>query len=197
MKELVFLLEEESAKAMQESLFPRILNPKIQPRFIPIEGKQDLERQMTKRLRGYINQQARFIVLRDQDSAPDCFTLKKKLAEHCQNAGKAEKTLVRIACRELETFYLADLAAVEQALKINGLTQRQGSAKFRNPDRLGSPSKELETLTRGNYQKVIGSREIGNFLNAANERSPSFKNLVNGIRKLEEELLNLAEAPQA
>ncbi|MEN9479383.1 MAG: hypothetical protein RLZZ298_778 [Pseudomonadota bacterium] len=197
MKELVFLLEEESAKAMLESLLPRILNPKIQPRFIPFEGKQDLERQMTKRLRGYINQQARFIVLRDQDSAPDCFTLKKKLAEHCQNAGKAEKTLVRIACRELETFYLADLAAVEQALKINGLTQRQGSAKFRNPDRLGSPSKELETLTRGNYQKVIGSREIGNFLNAANERSPSFKNLVNGIRKLEEELLNLAEAPQA
>lgn len=197
MKELVFLLEEESAKAMLESLLPRILNPKIQPRFIPFEGKQDLERQLTKRLRGYINQQARFIVLRDQDSAPNCLVLKKKLAEHCQNAGKAEKTLVRIACRELETFYLADLAAVEQALKINGLTQRQGSAKFRNPDRLGSPSKELETLTRGNYQKVIGSREIGNFLNAANERSPSFKNLVNGIRKLEAELLNLAELPQA
>ena len=192
MKELVFLLEEESAKAMLESLLPRILNPEIQPRFIPFEGKQDLERQMTKRLRGYINQQARFIVLRDQDSAPDCLALKKKLAEHCQNAGKAGKTLVRIACRELEYFYLADLAAVEQALKINGLTQRQGSAKFRNPDRLGSPSKELETLTHGNYQKVIGSREIGSFLNTANERSASFKNLVSGIRKLENELLNLA-----
>ncbi|MBK7414942.1 MAG: DUF4276 family protein [Dechloromonas sp.] len=192
MKELVFLLEEESAKAMLESLLPRILNPEIQPRFIPFEGKQDLERQMTKRLRGYINQQARFIVLRDQDSAPDCLALKKKLAEHCQNAGKAGKTLVRIACRELESFYLADLAAVEQALKINGLTQRQGSAKFRNPDRLGRPSKDLETQTHGNHQKVIGSREIGSFLNSANERSASFKNLVSGIRKLENELLNLA-----
>lgn len=190
MKELVFLLEEESAKAMLQSLLPRILNPNIQTRFIAFEGKQDLERQMTKRLRGYINPQARFLVLRDQDSAPNCLALKSKLTEYCQQAGKAENTLVRIACKELETFYLADLAAVEQALNLNGLAQRQGSAKFRNPDRLGSPSKELETLTHGNYQKVSGSRKIGTYLSTANERSSSFKNLVNGIRKLEEELLN-------
>ena len=38
MKELVFLLEEESAKAMLESLLPRILHPDIRARFIPFEG---------------------------------------------------------------------------------------------------------------------------------------------------------------
>ena len=42
-KELVFLLEEESAKAMLESLLPRMLDPEIKPRLLAFEGKQDLE----------------------------------------------------------------------------------------------------------------------------------------------------------
>jgi hypothetical protein len=197
MKELVFLLEEESAKAMLESLLPRILHPDIQPRFIPFLGKQDLERQMTKRLRGYVNREARFIVLRDQDSAPDCIALKARLVARCRQAGRQGKTLVRIACTELETYYLADLRAVEQALKLKNLAQRQGSAKFRSPDRLGSPSKELDLLTMGAYQKVSGSREIGKHLDPANECSPSFKNLVKGIRRLESELLALPGAQYA
>lgn len=196
MKELVFLLEEVSAKAMLESFLPRILHTDIRLRFIPFEGKQDMERQMFKRLRSYLNPQARFIVLRDQDSAPNCVALKVKLAERCQQAGQAEKTLVRIACKELEAFYLADLMAVEQALKLSKLARQQGSAKFRNPDRLGSPSRELATLTRGEYQKVSGSRVIGRFLDPVNERSSSFKNLVNGIRRMETELLALPGAQQ-
>jgi len=191
MKELVFLLEEESAKAMLESLLPRILNPEIKPRLIPFEGKQDLEKQMTKRMRGYVNPQARFIVLRDQDSAPDCTQVKARLVERCHQAGQAAKSLVRIACKELETFYLADLNAVEQGLELKKLATQQGSAKFRDPDRLGSPSKELTALTKGAYQKVSGSRAIGKHLDPANSRSSSFKNLVAGIRRMESELLAL------
>lgn len=191
MKELVFLLEEDSARAMLESLLPRILNPEIRARLIPFEGKQDLEKQMTKRMRGYVNPEARFIVLRDQDSAPDCKVIKANLAERCQHAGRAAKSLVRIACKELETFYLADLNAVEQGLTLKRLATQQGSAKFRDPDRLGSPSKELTKLTKGAYQKVSGSRAIGRHLDPANTRSPSFKNLVAGIRRMESELLAL------
>jgi len=191
MKELVFLLEEVSAKAMLESLLPRILHPEIRARYIPFEGKQDLERQMVKRLRGYANPHARFIVLRDQDSAPDCVALKARLVGRCQQTGQTEKTLVRIACKELESFYLADLCAVEQALGLTKLARQQGSAKFRCPDQLGSPSKELETLTEGIYQKVSGSREIGRFLDPANERSLSFKNFMKSVRRMESELLAL------
>ena len=144
---------------------------------------------MLKRLRSYLNPQARFIVLRDQDSTPDCVALKAKLVERCQEAGQAGKTLVRIACRELEAFYLADLYAVEQGLSIKKLARQQGHAKFRNPDLVRSPSKELETMTRAEYQKVSGSRAIGKFLDPANERSSSFKNLIQGIRRMESELL--------
>ena len=193
MKELVFLLEEKSAKAMLENMLPRILHPDISPRFIPFEGKQDLEKQMPKRLRAYINPQARFIVLRDQDNAPDCLVLKARLVGQCQQAGQAEKTLVRIACKELEAFYLADLRAVEQGLAIDKLASKQVSKKFRNPDRLGSPSKELGVLTHGEYQKVSGSRAIGKFLDPTNERSPSFRNLVTAIRRMEGELLALPD----
>lgn len=197
MRELVFLLEEASAKAMLESFLPRILHPDIWPRFIPFEGKQDLERQMLKRLRGYVNPRARFIVLRDQDNAPDCVALKAQLIERCRQAGRHDKTLVRIACTELETYYLADLSAVEQGLKVNNLVGLQPSAKFRSPDRLGNPSKELAALTKGAYQKVSGSREIGKYLDAGNERSASFKNLVKGIRRMESELLSLPRDERA
>ena len=89
MKELVFLLEEASARALLESLLPRFLNPSIQPRLIIFEGKQDLEKQMTRRIRHYANPQTRFIVLRDQDSAPDCRDVKARLLKRCQE-GVAE-----------------------------------------------------------------------------------------------------------
>ena len=192
MKELVFLLEEDSAKALLESLLPRILNPEIKVRLIPFEGKQDLEKQMEKRLRGYVNSEARFIVLRDQDSAPDCKVVKAKLVGHCCQAGREAESLVRIACRELETFYLADLNAVELGLQLKNLAKLQASAKFRAPDHLGSPSKELAALSKGAYQKVSGSRAIGKHLNPANTRSASFSHLIQGIRRMESELLSLA-----
>ena len=191
MKELVFLLEEESAKAMLENMLPRMLHPDICPRFIPFEGKQDLEKQMLRRLRAYVNPLARFIILRDQDNAQDCVALKARLVGQCQQAGQAAKASVRIACKELESFYLADLCAVEQGLALNNLATKQASKKFRSPDRLGSPSKELDILTRGQYQKVSGSRAIGKFLDPDNERSPSFRNLVKAIRRMEGELLAL------
>ena len=71
MNELVFCLEEESAKAMLEGLLPRLLpNSKFIFRYIPFEGKQDLEKNLERKLRSYQNQAAQFVVIRDQDSHP-------------------------------------------------------------------------------------------------------------------------------
>lgn len=191
MKELVFLLEEISAKAMLESLLPRILHTDIHHRFIPFEGKQDMEKQLCKRLRGYLNPQTRFIVLRGLDSEPDCKKLKEKLTDYCQQAGQMNKTLIRIACRELESFYLADLEAVGKALSIPRLTSYQNKSRFRKPDLLPNPSRELATLTKDYYQKISGSNAIGQFLDPENTRSSSFYHLIQGIRRMERELLKL------
>lgn len=189
MKELVFLLEEPSARAMLESLLPRLLSEQIRYRLIPFEGKQDLEKQLARKVRGYQNDQARFIILRDLDSQPDCTVLEKHLLDLCSQSLRGEKCLVRLACKELESFYLADLQAVEQGLQIKGLAAQQNGKKFRAPDALGSPSAELKTLTKNKYQKVSGSREIGKYLDVNNTRSRSFYQLITAIRRQEAILL--------
>lgn len=183
MMELVFCLEEESAKVMLEGVLPRLLKDQFVVRYIVFQGKQDLERQLPRKLRCYSNLQARFLVLRDQDSHPSCRDLKTRLIELCNQAGKPH-ALVRIACRELESFYLADLAAVELGLCVTGLVKSQPTKKFRAPDYLGSPSRELTLLTKGKYQKVGGSRAIGAHLQLDNARSVSFSNLLSGILRL-------------
>jgi len=182
MRELVFLLEEESAKAMLEGLVPRLVPAEIPFRCIPFEGKQDLQGQAARKIRGYQNPDARFVLLHDQDSNPDCRALKAHLVAVCQRSGRAG-VVVRIACHELESFYLADLAAVEKGLHLSGLAGRQASRKYRSPDALANAADELNRLTGGVYQKVSGSRAIGPHLDVANTRSASFKNLVEAIRR--------------
>lgn len=193
MRELVFLLEELSARAMLESLLPRLLSNKIACRFIVFEGKQDLEKQLARKIRAYQNAHARFIILRDQDSYPDCLALKNSLLNRCNESLKQEKCLVRIACRELETFYLADLFAVEQALQTKGLASQQQRKKFCDPDKLGNPKQELKRLSKNAYAEVSGSRLIGEHLAVDNTRSRSFRNLIAAIRRVETVLLK-AEA---
>ncbi len=84
---------------------------------------------------------------------------------------------------------MADLVAVERALMVSGLSKKQNSSKFRTPDALGSPSRELKQLTGQVYEKIAGSRGIGEHIKLDNTRSPSFRNLITGIRRLEQELM--------
>lgn len=189
MRELVFFLEEESAKAMLNSLLPRVLDPSIRYRLIPFEGKRDLELRLETKLRRYINPSARFIVMCDQDGSQNCIAIKQRLLDSCAKAFRQNDTLVRIACRELEAFYLADLAAVEQATGIKGIAAQQNKAKFRMPDTLQRPSQELYQLTSKQYQKVGDSARIGHLLDITNNRSNSFACLISGIKCLEQQLL--------
>ncbi len=182
MSELVFLLEEPSAQSMLEGLLPRFLPDDLPVRYIVFEGKSDLEAQLVRRLRHYRVPDARFIVLRDKDSA-NCHAVKAGLVEKCREA-KRPGVLVRIACPELESWYLADLAAVEQALGITGLSASQNKRKFRTPDELANAAEELSKFTRHRYQKVGGSRAIGPHLDLDNQRSRSFAVFVAGIRRL-------------
>ena len=183
MRELVFLLEEPSAAAMLEGLLPRLIPADVEPRYIVFEGKQDLEGQLVKRLRGYRNPNALFVVMRDQDAQPDCKVVKRRLVDLCRQAGRPS-ALVRIACRELEGFYLGDLQAVEQGLGLSGIARQQEKRRFRTPDQVVSPKTQLKTLTKQRYQQVESSRAIGKCLDPENGRSRSFRNLVVGIRRL-------------
>jgi len=183
MRELVFLLEELSAKVMIEGILPKISKSGMAVRYIVFKGKQDLEKQISRKLRGYNNPDATFIILRDQDSA-DCNEVKTSLKQKCTEANKPH-AIVRIACHELESWYLADLAAVEKAFDKPKLSSRQNEKRFRNPDRLESPSKELKLLAP-EYQKINGSRMIAPYLNIENTRSRSFYHFVRAIKMVVE-----------
>ncbi len=93
--------------------------------------------------------------------------------------------MIRIACHELESFYLGDLQAVEQGLKINHLARQQQNKKYRSPDRLANATEELDKLSLNNYQKVQASRDIAPFLKFdGSNRSHSFNVLISGIKNL-------------
>lgn len=181
MSEIVFLLEEPSAEAMLKGFLPGILPEGVGTRYIVFDGKQDLEKQLVRRMRGYLFPGARFVVLRDQD-ANDCRIIKDGLAAKCIDAGKKD-ALVRIACHEIESWYLADLAAVEKALGAKGLARLQNKKPYRSPDSLPAPSRKLSEIAP-KYQKVGGSRAIGPYLDPNNTRSRSFSNFVTGVKKI-------------
>ncbi|WP_313348660.1 DUF4276 family protein [Stenotrophomonas sp.] len=183
MTTLVFCLEEESAKFLLEGILPRIIGPDIDVRFLVFEGKQDLQSQLGRRLRGWLAPDTHFVVLHDQDSG-DCVALKSRLREICNEAGKPN-ALIRIACHELETFYLGDLGAVERALHISGLARQQISRKFRDPDALNNAAQELKKISDKKYQKLNGSRLISPEMTLdGTNRSKSFNQLCTGIRRL-------------
>lgn len=182
MKTIVFFLEEPSAKEMLLGVLPRILSENIQVRYIVFRGKQDLEKNLKKKMNGWKMPDSVFVVMRDQDSG-DCKAIKAKLADLCREAGR-EEVLVRVACRELESFYLGDLAAVEQGLGLRNLKAQQQNRKFRNPDALGNPAEELYRLTSNVYDKLAGSRAIAPFLSLEANCSRSFNVLLSGIKNL-------------
>lgn len=187
MSQLVIFLEERSAKAMLDGLLPRILPEGVSYRCIPFEGKQDLDKQIERRLRGWIHPATAFLILRDQD-ASDCQTLKKDLRKKAEKAGRPE-TIIRIACRELESWYFGDLQAVAEALDLRRLSQHAAKSKYRTPDRIVNPSTELAKITQGLYQKTSGSRAIGKHLVPERNTSQSFQVFLKGIQKA---LANLA-----
>lgn len=163
MTNLVFFLEELSAKELLKGLLPRVLPvDNFVIRYVPFEGKQDLHKQLVKKIRNWRAPNTRFIVLQDQDSA-ECEDVKEALVELCTEAGRPD-TIVRVACRELESWYLGDLEAVEAALELKNLQQWSRKPKNSQPDLLQHPSEHLMRLTGGVYQKVGGSRAIGPLL---------------------------------
>ncbi len=179
MKQLVFLLEEESLKAMLDVLLPQILPKEINFLCIPHEGKQDLEKSIPHKLRVWQTPDTAFVIVRDKDGA-DCIDVKKRLVNLCQQAGRSD-SLVRIACHELESWFLGDLAAVEKAFSIKKLAGQQRNRKYKEPDKLSNASEELEKLVKG-YRKVSGAMKIAAYMTIDQNYSHSFNCFISGVK---------------
>lgn len=178
---VVFFLEEPSAKDFLEAVLPRVLPGHIKPHFLVFEGKQDLEKQLVFRMKHWRLPNSQFIVMRDQDSG-DCRIIKTRLMALCVQAGKPQ-ALVRIVCKELETFFVGDWEAVAMGFERPALAQYAGRAKYRDPDLLGSPSVELRKLIPS-YQKRAGARTVSPHLDFVRNKSSSFQVLIRTVQAL-------------
>lgn len=176
MKRLVFLLEEYSMKVLLEALLPRFF-PDLQFLCVPHEGKQDLEKSVPRKLRAWNEPGVRFVVVRDNDGA-DCRALKSSLVALCAQ-GRREDTLVRIACQELEAWYLGDADALAEGFRDEKLRALAAKERYRDPDAVVQPAKALEELIPS-FQKVSGARTMGPLLRHANG-SRSFKAFLDGV----------------
>jgi hypothetical protein len=178
MRHIVFLLEEPSAQDALQVWVPQWLPHDVQVHYQVFQGKQDLEKRMVMRIRNWLLPNTRFIVMRDQDSG-DCKAVKVKLKGLCAEAGRPD-AVVRVACRELEAFFVGDWQAVATAFGRPALARLVSRAMYREPDQLGSPSQELARHVQG-YQKREGARRIAPWVEPARNRSPSFHALRSAV----------------
>jgi len=180
--ELVFFLEEQSAKVFLDGFLPFLLPPEISFRTIPHQGKHDLQRSLPRKLRAWRDPHARFIILHDKDGN-DCLLLKESLRKICAQARPDIRPLIRIACHELEAWYLGDFDALERAFPGFNAQHVRGRAKYRDVDSLANAAEELTKLVP-TYQKVGGSRQLGTALKVGENTSQSFQTFVCGVQSL-------------
>jgi hypothetical protein len=181
MRNLVFLLEEPSAKDLLQGLLPKLLSGDVAVYYLVFEGKQDLEKQMVRKLRGWRMPQTLFVVLRDQDAA-DCRDVKARLNELVAESGRSG-VLVRVACKELESWVLGDWHAVAEAFGKPELRAQAQKALHRTPDRLVRPVDELRKFIP-EYQKRDGARRVGPHLEPKRNLSESFGFFCRGLTEL-------------
>ena len=101
LEHVVFFVEGPSEHDFLKAFVPDLLPQRLALHYQVFQGKQDMEKRLALRMRGWRQINTCFVVLRDQDSG-DCI------------AGHAN-AVVRIACRELESFFVGDWAGVAAA----------------------------------------------------------------------------------
>ena len=158
------------------------LFPGLPFRCIEHEGKQDLEKNVPRKLRAWREPGVRFVVMRDQDSA-DCHMVKARLKARCNEGGRAD-ALVRVVCHELEAWYLGDVDSLAGAYPASAgrLRRELGRRRYRDPDTVVGPSKVLADLIP-EFSKRSGARAMGGRLTRIN-RSRSYGVFLAGVEHL-------------
>lgn len=185
MGRIEILVEEPSMEECLKELLPKIVAERWKNEenyFIrKHQGKADLQKSIRSKVRVFNNwhEPVAIIILHDQDSA-DCKILKNDLIEKCGDYNIP--ILIRIVCRELESWYLGDLSAIEKAYPSFKSNKFQRKAQFRNPDLLNAKDKLKKILPE--YKEIASSREISKFMDVEQNKSISFRNFVSGIHTI-------------
>ena len=194
---LEFLLEEETAEKILHNLLPYLITGEHTYRCIRFQGKTDLLKNLTIKLKGYsrwIPDNYRIVVLLDRDRN-DCVFLKNKLNQMAHDAGLITKTssqglkfqvLNRIAVEEIEAWFFGDADAMRLAYpKLSANFEKKSTYKY--PDGITNTWEAMERILQRNgyfktgLRKIEAAYEISKHMQPLNNRSKSFQVFWEGI----------------
>jgi len=189
MSTLYVLTEEPSIKNILEMVLPQILPQNISFRILVHQGKNDLEKALTEKIASLSRiGGAKILITIDQD-ANDCKLLKQRLTnlmnENCNCDYK-----IRIVCKELESWLLGDLSAIEKAYPRFKSAVFAKKTQIRDVDKIkGKPSDFLlriipEYRDREKLPKLEFSKKVAPFMDITNNTSSSFNHTIDAIKKL-------------
>jgi hypothetical protein len=188
---LELLVEEPSMEVFLTALLPRVLNGSVTFAIHTHQGKQDLQKKLSAKLRAYakwLPKNTRIIVIIDRDNE-DCKKLKHFMDDIAESAGfhvhKSStknnwRVVNRIAIEELEAWFFGEWAAVKKAYpKVSFNIPNHTS--YRQPDAIVGGTWEAfeRILKKAGYfesglRKIEAAQAIGKFIDPNKNISPSF-----------------------
>lgn len=183
---IIFLVEDYSMRKFLEGILPRLEFEQHQFEIKHHRGKEDLISNLDKIIPSLSKRAQQIIVIIDQDKQ-DCVALKNKIKEKMAWCFCEYK--IRIACYELEAWFLGDMEAIAKCSPKFKASFFQGKKKYRDIDNIEKPSSVIEEIVP-NWKDKYASKpqfaeEIAKFvsLKQAN-RSHSFHVLLKTLRSL-------------
>ncbi len=184
MARIEILVEEASMREFLANFLPKVIPPPWELNenyFIrSFEGKNDLQKNIPQKIKVFSNwnfENIGVVIMQDQDSS-DCKELKKKLLDLCDSHGSCQK-LVRIICRELESWYIGDFEAVNKAYPSFKYQNYINKSKYRFPDNCNAYDELKKILPT--FQKVGGARMIAPYIDISKNKSVSFQQTISGL----------------
>jgi hypothetical protein len=184
-------VEEPSAKEALDVLVPRLIGPGHTFKVHPFRGKQQLLKEIPKRLRAYASwlpHDWRIAVLVDEDRQ-DCRVLKQQLLDAARAAGIENRVLCRVAVEELEAWFFGDVDALRAVYpKIPKTLANR--AQYRDADSVpGGTWEALDRLIRNagypeGLVKTVAARAIAEKMDPDRNTSHSFRVFRDGVRQL-------------
>ncbi|MDR0733952.1 MAG: DUF4276 family protein [Dysgonamonadaceae bacterium] len=188
MIELHIFTEEPSIKNVFDALLPRILSENVSFYIHPHQGKKDLEKALETIVPSISKTpNVKILITRDQDEN-DCKELKQKLLDMV-NSNCSCDFFVRIVCKELESWFLGDLQAVEKAYPRFKAQQHSNKKHLKSVDNIKKPSEYLRKIIPdyskcNKLPKLEISRNIAAYMDINNNKSTSFNHTINAIKQL-------------
>jgi Domain of unknown function (DUF4276) len=172
---IVILVEEKSSAIVIQELVNR-LNLASRVRILKHDGLGDLQNSIPRKFAAEPSTETRFIILCDSDGQ-DCIK-RKELLRNLVPKAMRPRTTIRIACEELEAWYLAQPNALARA----GVLKKRIPNKFQsnNPDNIRQPKEHLRRLAH-DLGQIAMARKIGPHLNCDDRRSKSYFHFLSAL----------------